>query len=780
MTPTSRSRRIFWLGMHKVLKPTELRRLRELGHEVFNPAYISPIYDQSADLRIDREQPTTLPRDVFNSLLGYDFFYKTIDPNIARLLNEHFDVVIVTINPNWLKSFLDVFQGQIIYRTYGQHFSISETMIADGMWQSILSRDNLTIVPFAAESVETEHRWFVDLCSEPVPYQISDDVFGHALWDFDDCAREIAVSLPNIQNAYYSAAYERFSGAFPESYFRLYGPQRHAPEDERIIGELPREDFLERLRRSAGYYYDFRDDVAYLPPIEMMEMRGPVLCAAGSLLARFLGEDSPNVCADDDEAREKLRRLVNGDRAFAADLIASQETTRQRYDPAFVVPIFDRVMSGLLDGSPKPAKLRKVGPVLEAAGVDRREKTIAVALHADGLFEHKAGRPYAFEGIPRVVDTLVKTLTNEPNVACEVSCTRQSAPVIYDFFREQFATGAVRLYLIDAPQGRDSPGALLQRLAWVDAVDEQSDITTVVAPHYYLFPELILSETRLVLYLPDYFPYLAPGEVFDETVEKDARNKQVGLALASRADRILTNSEFTRAYLPKAGFSSHRDDPKVVVAPLPFLGADRALDLTREEQNLVLMRLAGRPFLFYPTANRPNKNLKCLFEAFSRLRLARPDLGLAMTCDLYSYPPAAEAAKRLGLLDDIHLFPRASEGLLRWFYQNSVALCLTSNLEGNFPPQVLEALNYGAPVVATRLPMITEVLGDMSDQLLLVSPNDAAGFANAVEVVFRSREMILRKQDSVVVYLRERTSLARFASRMQDVFTEMLPASEAI
>jgi len=41
-------KRIFWLGMHKLLVTTELNRLRMLGYEVFNPPYLSSIIDQSA------------------------------------------------------------------------------------------------------------------------------------------------------------------------------------------------------------------------------------------------------------------------------------------------------------------------------------------------------------------------------------------------------------------------------------------------------------------------------------------------------------------------------------------------------------------------------------------------------------------------------------------------------------------------------------------------------------------------------------------------------------
>lgn len=773
----TKPRRIFWLGMHKVLKPTELRLLRGMGYEVFNPAYISPVYDQSADLTIDLDQPSTLPPDVFKTLIEYDFFYRPIDQNIADLLNEHFDVAIVTINAHWLIALMRAFQGPTIYRTYGQHQSLSEDIIREGAWEMIISRENFAIVPFAQETVENEHRWFLELCTEAVPYQIPDDVFGEAHWTYEERRAEVAVSLPNIQNPYFGAAYERFTARFQESYFRLYGPQRSHPEDARIVGALPRSEFLQRLRQSSAYYYDYRDRVAYLPPIEMMEMRGPTVCAKGSLLARFL-QGTPNVATDDEDAREKLNRLVRGDKHLSAELIAAQEETRRRYDRTIVQPTFERVFGDLLSARVDRAALASItGPIIQNPTCSAPREKIAVALHADGLFAHKEGRAYAFEGIPRVVDAIVKTVGRSPGVSCEIACTRNAAPVLFDFFEAERKRGTVDLHVINMPKGRDAPDALAARMKWLDHVETDPTVSTALAPHYYLFPELLLTTKRLALYLPDYFPHLAPNEVFDETPERDARNKRVGVALAEKADRILTNSHFTRRYLPDAGFTRSEDDPKVVVAPLPFLGINRAVALTEDEEALVAGHLCGRPFLFYPTANRPNKNLVLLLEAFAEVRFNRPELGLALTCDLNVYPAVAMKVQELELHDHIHLFPRASEGLLRWLYKNSVALTLSSVLEGNFPPQILEALNYETPVVATALPTIVEILGKEADQLLLFQTNDRAGLISGIEKAITQREAVLAAQAQVAVQMRERNSSEAFERQLRLVFPELMTSS---
>src|SRR3990167_4897582 len=109
------SKRIFWLGMHKILVNTELPRLRQLGYEVFNPPYLSSVQDQSANLDWNASQPTTLPHDVFTKLSTYNFFYNPITSDIAELLNKYFDTIIVTISPAWLADVLKCYHGRVIY-----------------------------------------------------------------------------------------------------------------------------------------------------------------------------------------------------------------------------------------------------------------------------------------------------------------------------------------------------------------------------------------------------------------------------------------------------------------------------------------------------------------------------------------------------------------------------------------------------------------------------------------------------------------------------------------
>ena len=93
------------------------------------------------------------------------------------------------------------------------------------------------------------------------------------------------------------------------------------------------------------------------------------------------------------------------------------------------------------------------------------------------------------------------------------------------------------------------------------------------------------------------------------------------------------------------------------------------------------------------------------------------------------------------------------------------ALCLTSTLEGNFPPQVREALEYGTPVVATRIAPIVEALGDVAADLLLCAPLDLADFCTNLTQALKHPADILARQERVVSALRAVATRSKNSTR---------------
>ena len=348
---TNKKKRIFWLGMHKILVRTELIRLRDLGYEVFNPKYLSNIVDQSAELDWNENQETTLPTEIFNTLACTNFFYASLDENIFSILNEYFDAVIVTIAPIWLESIIKGFRGKIIYRVYGQSHSITNEFINRNLRRYVEGNKDFIFMPHASEAVSAEENWFREN-EFVVPYCLTDDVFGYQdSWDKSSAyGGEVAITCPNIANPFFGEHYKFLKKHYHKYFFRLYGVQTSTIDDPAVVGTLTRHELIDRWRKIACYIYTYDDPrVCYLPPIEIMVIGAPVLFVTGSLLDRYFdGINTPARFSSPQEALSLSERIRTGDNKLINEIILYQKTVRKRYTPAHVWSIFDRAIKTLI------------------------------------------------------------------------------------------------------------------------------------------------------------------------------------------------------------------------------------------------------------------------------------------------------------------------------------------------------------------------------------------------------------------------------------------------
>jgi glycosyltransferase involved in cell wall biosynthesis len=808
-------KRIFWLGMHKVLTKTELPRLRKLGYEVFNPPYLSNVYDQSAETEWDKNQPTTLPTEVFQRLSTYNFFYNQIEPCIAELLNAYFDAVIVTILPHWLAPILTTFRKTIIYRTYGQTYQICAHLIDLRVFEHLLKRSDFYFVPFAEETLLGEHRWLSDRCAI-VPYTLPADVYDYEnTWRNSEHNGEIMVNVPNIDWPDYRLMYQHLNEHFPGKYLRMYGVQPRQYDDFRVAGTLPRNEILRAYRKASGFFYPYQNfNVCYLQPIEMMTIGGPVVFAPSSLLERMMKGNSPGLARGVQQQQLAMERLRRNDRVYVAEIIASQADIVKRYHPDYVYPIFDRVFRGILEESPEPEvfKTDRDG-LLHARHIEAPSREIWLLCHWPGsmIHEHVAtGSMYALDGISHVITKVITALLKRTDYCLVTTCYADQAPRIVSFYYDALCSGRMKLYVLDQHNLRQSQ-AETNEVSWNEIfrflverefeagsvqasragevadravgrkelatlVNRREQVVAVFVPHYYHFPEARRLERNIVFYVPDYMPHFYPGVPFEGTLERDQQNSDVGREIANRSCAVLTNSRFTESYLPTSSLKISPE--KIRVAPIPLLNAHLPVLSNHDRLDLEEL-LVPRRFLFYPTANRPNKELAFLLHIFQELRSDQPDLKLALTCSLSSYLPVEETARALNLSagreasKDILLFQGAHEGILRWLYENALALSFTSTMEGNFPPQIIEALHYDAPVVATRLPQIEEVLEEECENLLLCSPKSIADFVNSLRVVSKGFEMVRRRQQFAKRKMLEHNNIDRFNGRIAAIFSEV-------
>jgi glycosyltransferase involved in cell wall biosynthesis len=182
-------------------------------------------------------------------------------------------------------------------------------------------------------------------------------------------------------------------------------------------------------------------------------------------------------------------------------------------------------------------------------------------------------------------------------------------------------------------------------------------------------------------------------------------------AAAQRCRCLLTDSHFARSELARElDIDPGRIDTVYLGVGPPRPPVPVALDVA-----------ALQPFVLYVGAAEERKGFDVLLRAFARVQRDRPDVTLVATTSLDGFEAAAAGlrVRALGHVDD---------DTLAALYRGCAMLCFPSRYEG-FGLPVLEAMSYGAPVVASNASAIPESGGDAA---LYVPPGDDEALAQSV------------------------------------------------
>ena len=788
--------RVFWLGMHKLLVKTELPRLRKLGYEVYCPPYLHKSKQhQSSSKEWDAEQPTTLPKNVFSKISTHNFFYNEIPQDIADLINEYFDLLIVTIDPAWLIEVLKAYKGPVIYRTYGHVAVMSEVFWQRSAFLLVAQRQNFFYCPHALEAASHEQTWLKKNIVD-IPYVPGEGILSiQGKWSLEKKkSRGIMLMCPNLANSFYKDHFIYLKNHFPEDHFKFYGVQLTDVKDPQIVGTLPEDEYLDSYLASSGFLYTYRHStVCFLPPIEMMIAGGPVIFLSGSLLDQYFKGDAPGRATTEEEAKEKCLRLLHGDTQFINEILESQRNVVNRYLPEHVWPIFDKRMKGLISPEREVKDRFQVITPRTVLGSDR--KRIYVFMHFPGhLIRFKQGEYFSFEGIIRVVRQVVRALLESKDVDVVLTCRYDQLPESYGYFKDSKYAERIwflpvdkvvdnkvttpyvsklwdRIFSWGACKQKNATGKIHSRLKsapplsmqlHIRQINEDDSCHSIFVPHYYLFEDAKLLHKKLYLYLPDYTPHFFEDKLSFGT--EQLHWEQVGFHLSRKASRVLTNSQFSKSYLPKCQLKVVEE--KIQVVYLPNLNRENEENPKDVEIVQISDMLKGQPFLFYPTQARPNKNLPFLIKLFDRLKDRNPYLKLILTCEA-SLVPESQSSNNSS---DIYFYHGLSDNTLAWLYRQAACLPFTSGMEGNFPPQVYEALTFGTPIVATEIPLITERLKDKSELLLLCEEKSITQFTEKIEFALNNQSEVLKKQQEVLSIIDEESNWSSFSKGISNFF----------
>jgi glycosyltransferase involved in cell wall biosynthesis len=772
-------KRILWIGCHKLLVKTELQALRELGYEVYRPTYLSDIYDQSAVTEVD-SNPGTLPPEIFQILGETNFFYEPISPKVSKIINDYFDACVVTISPTWLMHLTNAFEGKIIFRTYGQPYLLSVEFETLRLTSKLLNRKDFYYLPHSNKSLESEHEWIKAKAVE-VPYWIEDDVFElENSWDDQKVNGKIGLLCPNIANPYYFNHYQYLRKYFKEKYFSIFGVQRKKEDDARVIGTLPRSELLTSMQKLSGFLYTYKEkNTCYLPPIEALIIGVPVLYPEGSLLSKYLGKNGPGEWKDEKSAKKLAKRLQLGDVDLINEIRKSQVKLKDLYRRSACISRFNEVFNEVVE-SPKEEELLS-------------SKMVVIPFYFPGNIVNFNGDSYSTaEGIPRVVKFFVETLL-ENGYGVKVLAHEHQVESYWGYFNTGRKTNFCTIHAVgksNSPSGiylqifnfikknlNEFPKHISERIRRglirikrnqtlvtdmkkLSLLLKSNDKKILLIPHYYHFRDLANVNTGhpVVLYLPDYVPHLFPKNFKNEIKLYEKNGKKI----AKVANLVMTNSQFTADYLPETNLKISKS--KIRIFKLPKLGV-----VTGQNP---LQILVGKKFLFYPTQFRPNKRIDLLLQTFDKIAADNP-ISLVLTGNLDDNNEAKVAHKNMLNQKKVVFVGNVSDKELNWLYFECEGVVISTESEGNFPPQLIEALHFEKPFVAPLIKVVTDELGVETGALLFES-NSASSLEGMMRGMLSNIELEQQKVKNLKVQMfSKRAEEARmgFLSVIDESFT---------
>ena len=214
-------------------------------------------------------------------------------------------------------------------------------------------------------------------------------------------------------------------------------------------------------------------------------------------------------------------------------------------------------------------------------------------------------------------------------------------------------------------------------------------------------------------------------ERFREMLDPDGEHAELKRRAIERADAVICVSENTKADL----LEYYRvDEAKISVI---YHGSELANSLADD-----IAFDAEQPYFFYVGSRDRYKNFGLLLDAYRRVVVRRPELGLRVAGPQFTQDELRAIGER-GLERKVIHCGQVSDAELAKMYRQSLALVYPSLYEGfGIPP--LEAMCCGTAVIASNCSSLPEVVGDAG---MLFDPESVEQLTDCLAQIADDREL---------------------------------------
>lgn len=192
---------------------------------------------------------------------------------------------------------------------------------------------------------------------------------------------------------------------------------------------------------------------------------------------------------------------------------------------------------------------------------------------------------------------------------------------------------------------------------------------------------------------------------------------------AKKSMKILTISQSSKNDIIK----EYRVGPNKVEVIYPGINTDLASNKDLSMEDLEKSFGIKNKFILFVGTLQPRKNIERLIEAFSKLET---DVNLVIVGRRgWQYEEILNAPQKYNVKDRVLFLQNVGDEQLPSLYKNAQFFILPSLYEG-FGIPVLEAMNYGCPVIVSNVSSLPEVGGDAA---LYVDPSSSEDIAKKMQ-----------------------------------------------
>ncbi|TPI16451.1 hypothetical protein FJW06_04345 [Mesorhizobium sp. B4-1-3] len=321
-----------WILNHTAARKFEIPMLRKLGYEVFTPKiYPNDANFRSASVDYSEDVNLTIPEDDLE-ILNQSDWYAGPHREVWEIANKYFDIAFfIVFDPKGVEAMCRRFSGELVWRTYGlagenSYSKILESLPQYRRAQAAFRRlgSRFWFAEGYSNLHEIESPWLqrrtvylpLGMAGASTPNETE--------WVGGD--KRMLFVCPDIGfNPAYAEIYEEFRREFKGFPYAIGGAQSIEVLDSHILGYLPLEEHRRNMQHMQVMFYHSREPRhVHYHPFEAIKVGMPLVFMAGGMLDRLGGLALPGRAKSWEEARRKVRRLLDGDKAFIDKVRSTQ------------------------------------------------------------------------------------------------------------------------------------------------------------------------------------------------------------------------------------------------------------------------------------------------------------------------------------------------------------------------------------------------------------------------------------------------------------------------